>query len=100
MHEQERTRQELQSAIAELPVAGPYFIEQRLARIRGPFLRAVKDVAPGESWWEIRYFFTLNDLQWAYLPEQHRTAEFAWGHTPEQAYLNGILLHVERAEVD
>ncbi len=82
------------AAIEKLNLAGPYFVEERIARHRGRFLRAVKDVVPGESWWEVRHFFTHAGPCWAYLPEQRSIPQFAWGHTLEQAYLNAILNHV------
>lgn len=89
-----KARSEFTTAIESLKLSGPYFVEERVARHRGRFLRAVKDVDPGESWWEVRHFFTHSGPCWAYLPEQRSTAQFAWGHTLEQAYLNAILKHV------
>lgn len=86
-----RIHQELTEAIAALSLDGPYFVERRLARKRGRFLRAVKDVPPGETWWEVLYFFQSDDLCWAYLPAQRQSPYFAWGYTAQQAYLNGIL---------
>ncbi len=96
MRANDRVRREFVRAIDELNLGGPYFVEKRITRHRGPFLRAVKDVEPGQSWWELRYFFSLDDVDnlcWAYLPEKRDTPEFAWGYTIEQAYLNGIFRH-------
>ncbi|MDX2270832.1 MAG: hypothetical protein NW237_02645 [Cyanobacteriota bacterium] len=77
-------------AVDSLHLAGPYFVEERVARKMGRFLRAVKDVPVGQPWWEIRYFFDQTEKSWAYLPEQQIDPQFAWGHTLAQAYLNGI----------
>ena len=91
LEREHRVRQSFEEAIAALPLEGPYFVEQRLARHRGPFLRAVKDVSPGEAWWEILYFFKTEELCWAFLPTCRRSTQLAWGYTATQAYLNGIL---------
>jgi hypothetical protein len=82
------------AAIDAMNLSGPYFVEERVTRQRGHFLRAVKDVPAGESWWEIRFFFTQTESCWAFLPENRHTSEFAWGNTLHQAYLNGILQQV------
>ncbi len=87
----EKLRGEFITALNDLNLQGPFFVEQRLARHRGYFFRAVKDVSPGENWWEVLYFFAYEGPCWAYLPEQRKSPEFAWGNTLEQAYLNGIL---------
>ncbi|MGQ9837725.1 MAG: hypothetical protein ACUVRV_07085 [Cyanobacteriota bacterium] len=86
----ERQRAEFIAAIETLQLEGPYFVEERLTRHRGPFLRAVKDVPAGKTWWEIRYFPTCEHYAWAYLPEQPGQRTFAWGHTLEQAFLNAL----------
>ncbi|MGF1576216.1 MAG: hypothetical protein ACFCU9_09820 [Cyanophyceae cyanobacterium] len=98
LEREHRVQQLFVDTIAALPLEGPYFVEQRLARRRGPFLRAVKDVAPGEAWWEILYFFKTEELCWAFLPTQRSSPYFAWGYTAEQAYLNGILTHGGKAD--
>lgn len=89
----ERQRAELIAAVEALQLEGPYFIEERLARHRGPFLRAVKDVPVGGTWWEIRYFPACERYAWAYLPEGAGPRAFAWGHTPQQAFLNALWHH-------
>ncbi|MCJ2541987.1 hypothetical protein [Thermostichus vulcanus] len=86
----ERQRAEFIAAVETLQLEGPYFVEERLTRHRGPFLRAVKDVPVGGTWWEIRYFPDCERYAWAYLPEQPNPREFAWGHTLEQAFLNAL----------
>ncbi|MFS8740941.1 hypothetical protein [Synechococcus sp. WC10meta] len=86
----ERQRAEFIAAVEALRLEGPYFVETRLSRQRGPFWRAVKDVAAGQPWWEIRYFPACERYAWAYLPEGSGPREFAWGHTPQQAFLNAL----------
>ncbi len=87
----ERQWAEFVAALEALHLEGPYFVEQRLTRQRGPFLRAVKDVPPGKTWWEVRYFPQCERYAWAYLPEAPSQRAFAWGHTLEQAFLNALL---------
>ncbi|MEN9226998.1 MAG: hypothetical protein Q6L60_12135 [Thermostichus sp. HHBFW_bins_43] len=91
----ERQRAEFIAAVETLQLEGPYFVEERLTRHRGPFLRAVKDVPVGGTWWEIRYFPDCERYAWAYLPEQPSPREFAWGHTLEQAFLNALFQQPE-----
>ncbi|MFQ3584579.1 MAG: hypothetical protein SNJ85_06555 [Cyanobacteriota bacterium] len=86
----ERQRAEFIAAVETLQLEGPYFVEERLTRHRGLFLRAVKDVPVGGTWWEIRYFPDCERYAWAYLPEQPNPRAFAWGHTLEQAFLNAL----------
>ncbi|GAB4217993.1 MAG: hypothetical protein OHK0012_24820 [Synechococcales cyanobacterium] len=87
-------RTELVHAIHSLHPGDPYFIEERVARWRGRFWRAVKDVAPGQTWWELCYFYSHDGACWAYLPASRSDhSAWGWGYTATQAYLNSILLH-------
>jgi hypothetical protein len=94
MKRNEKHWAEFKATIDILNPGGPYFIEERISRQMGSFLRAVKDVNPGEQWWEIRYFFNQAHSCWAYLPAYRIHSEFGWGNTLEQAFLNAIFLHV------
>jgi hypothetical protein len=90
----QHARSELIAAIQTLHPGDPYFVEVRLAKWRGKFLRAVKDVAPGQPWWELCYFYSFEGQCWAYLPcTRQGHADWGWGYTATQAYLNSLLLH-------